>query len=64
MWSVVILGPKIFGTGGVRWSAVVCGIQADPTDILATSGNGFCECGWFNVLHIKRDFICFYRFIL
>jgi len=26
MWSVVILGPKIFG---LWWSAVVCGIQAD-----------------------------------
>jgi len=26
MWSVVILGPKIFG---LWWSVVVCGVQAD-----------------------------------
>ena len=34
MWSVVILGPKIFG---LWWSVVVCGVQADPNSV-ATAG--------------------------
>ena len=54
MWSVVILGPKIFGLwwsvvvcGGLRWSVVVCGVQADRpchfVTVFNETGNTYVE---------------------
>jgi len=42
MWSVVILGPKIFG---LWWSVVVCGVQADRNCTLL-SNLDYCMLYW------------------
>ena len=48
MWSVIILGPKIFG---LWWSAVVCGVQADPTGALITR---LLRPAYLKFIHIIR----------
>jgi len=47
MWSVIILGPKIFGL----WrSAVVCGVQADRLGLLPPENfwNSICDLVHFD----------------